>query len=707
MTGLGSTIANGVLLLEGSAKTLSNRSLVSNDTGYWAGGNIACGYGAVISTAANTPFTVNATSSVALTNAGGAICNLQSAGSFYVTTSVSLNVTIQINVTFYTSVQINIGTVYLATTGVNGGAFYGTITVASGARLDLSGGVYALPSPAVVQGLGQLSVSGGTVNIGAQVSISVVLVISGTVNCSPSFVFTVGVLTVQGGTVNFVVVVGVTWQYNVQAIVQQGGSITVGSGGSGSGLDLQVPNCVQQTGGTFTVNGTMQAQCYNLTSGIIDGQGELTVVQNLFFNGGTMRGSGSTVSNGTLVLGGTNKTLSQRSLQIYNAGFWSSGNVQCDTNGLIVVNDQTTLTINATSSVALSLTSGQCSLVSNGNVISTSPGNTTVSVSVQVGGQGWHQKAGSVAFTNNGTFSSALEIAPGAQVLMNGVYRRFLSTSDVQNAGALQGGGRRDDHRGGADHQRHRAGQRRLDRGRPQLHAAQHPAADRQRRVQLLGGQRIRVLRQEHGHRGRRRQRLLVAGHQARLWQHRLRQRKRHPDLRSAGPQRGHGRRRGLCLRRRRHHRQRFLGRQRRPAVDHGRPHERHGLHPRAPGTLTMRGGSKNIDHTRRRIVNQGNATPGGTGDLWCRNGGVFDNALGANTQINGSSTLGLHTNDSSVCDQFDNEGSGLPHLGRCSTRPCLSTTRPRATSTCATPSCTSSSRPRCRATSTSAPPAR
>ncbi len=72
--------------------------------------------------------------------------------------------------------------------------------------------------------------------------------------------------------------------------------------------------------------------------------------------------------------------------------------------------------------------------------------------------------------------------------------------------------------------------------------------------------------------------------------------------------------------------------------------------------TLTMRGGSKNID--ARRIVNEGNAT-WWQGDVWCRNGGVFENALGASALINGTSgsTLSLRTNDSSVC-RYDNEGS-------------------------------------------------
>jgi hypothetical protein len=75
-----------------------------------------------------------------------------------------------------------------------------------------------------------------------------------------------------------------------------------------------------------------------------------------------------------------------------------------------------------------------------------------------------------------------------------------------------------------------------------------------------------------------------------------------------------------------------------------------------ALSTLTMSGGSKNIN--ARRIINEGNAT-WWQGDLWCSNGGVLDNAAGANTLINGSSTLNLRTNvsSSSVC-QFDNEGS-------------------------------------------------
>jgi hypothetical protein len=227
----------------------------------------------VINSWANALFAVNSTANVALIQAAGLSCSLNSDGDFTVsTTAATVTVTIELVVQIGGLLQVNSAGTTLAFT--RSGTFTGVTEIAAATSVVSLSGSFIMAWTAVVQGAGTWLVVSGTVDSSASYTLSgLVLVTGGKLSCSAPLGIASAVLQVNGtGMVYFL---GPSVSFLVNAIVlQSGGQILVQEGSL-----VRVAGYVQVLGGTLVVSGEMiVVGVFTQTSGIVDGVGYLTVL---------------------------------------------------------------------------------------------------------------------------------------------------------------------------------------------------------------------------------------------------------------------------------------------------------------------------------------------------------------------------------------------------------------------------------------------
>jgi hypothetical protein len=238
------------------------------------------------------------------------------------------------------------------------------------------------------------------------------------------------------------------------------GSFTVASGGTlsfsggtfalNTGAGFSGAGAVRVTGATVNVNATVIASNLELTDGgTISGSGALTVNNSLTWSGGTMSGSGSTAlaSGGTLTISGaTDKTLSQRTLNLAGNTTWSgTGNLNLANSA--VLNNQGTgvFTINNDQSVLGSGTFTNAGTLTKSSSTGTTSFASTVAfstsgtVNLQTGtlsfAGGYNQSAGATNLSSGTTLTATVNLTGGTLSGSGTV------TGDVTNGGVVEVGG--------------------------------------------------------------------------------------------------------------------------------------------------------------------------------------------------------------------------------------------------------------------------
>src|SRR5262249_14120072 len=120
--------------------------------------------------------------------------------------------------------------------------------------------------------------------------------------------------------------------------------------------------------GTLTVNSALTVNTLTMNAGTVAGSGALTVSQYLFWMQGSMDGSGTTTSQGTLQLGQyvgvpesvSNLVLSQRTFNALGASNWSGGgSIDQTGNSRFVIGEAASFNINTDISWQSSDSSGR------------------------------------------------------------------------------------------------------------------------------------------------------------------------------------------------------------------------------------------------------------------------------------------------------------------------------------------------------------
>ena len=204
LTGGGSLVANGGLTMA-SGGSLIGRALVNMASGVWSNsgpGSLVLGGGATFSNAPGATFDSVGGNTIGFTTGGGTVAN---AGLFQ-TMGASATTLIEVPFTNTGVVEVQSGTLGFA----DGGASFSPsnsiaeIAVFSNATVDFHGGTFILDPSAIIDGPGNLSVSGGTGDLAGQVDLSGnhtfrggVANLTGLYNCVSNS------LSIIGGTANF------------------------------------------------------------------------------------------------------------------------------------------------------------------------------------------------------------------------------------------------------------------------------------------------------------------------------------------------------------------------------------------------------------------------------------------------------------------------------------------------------------------------
>ena len=283
ITGSNSIVANGGLTIGPGTFSLVGRTLVNIEYGLWTNdgvGTLLLDKGAVLSNAPAATFDCVGSSMIEPGEGGGLVAN---AGLFRV---IGTPATTVISVLFSNSalVEVQSGTLSFAGGGSSTAPSnsIAEIAVSAGATADFGGGVFVSDSTGIIDGAGNLRVSGGTANF------------AGTVDLLGSHTF-------SGGTANL------TGDYNC------------------------VSNALVIAGGTANLNGTGLVAPATLTLGIfgvLGGSNLVTVSGPMTWNNdSTISGSNSVVANGGLTIGPGTVSLVGRTLVNMEYGLWTNDGV--------------------------------------------------------------------------------------------------------------------------------------------------------------------------------------------------------------------------------------------------------------------------------------------------------------------------------------------------------------------------------------------
>ncbi len=298
----------------------------SGGTGNWTGANWT-------TTAGGTTATATATigsSDAIVFEAGG------TAGTITLSNNVSVNsISDSVGMTFGSSNKVSLGgtspsvTIGAVTTSmstelaISAGS---TVTVASGGSLLLNG---------VLSGSGSLTKSGaGLLSIAGTSGYSGTVTLSaGTLKLSSQSVLSRGVLSMSGGSLVFDS--GAT-SYSI-------GMLTASA--AGAGYDIALVNNAGSPAAVALSIGDSNTNRTGTYAGVLSGTGSLTVKNgaNLTLSGANTYSGGTTVSDGTLKLGASERLLDAGTVTVNDSG---NGSATFDLNG----NTETTATVNLTNS---------------------------------------------------------------------------------------------------------------------------------------------------------------------------------------------------------------------------------------------------------------------------------------------------------------------------------------------------------------------
>ncbi|HYG24655.1 MAG TPA: hypothetical protein VEH04_17915 [Verrucomicrobiae bacterium] len=285
MSGAGRTIvAPGATLTvaNGSAVGLS-RTLEIGGTLLWTGANINMN-NAVIT---NRPGgLVEARGSGGLAYNGGTP-RFDNAGTFRKAVHTGTTAFTSVGFNNFNVVEVQTGTLSLAGGGFNGGAIH----IPAGSALVYASGTQASIAGSSITGGGNLTISGGTVNLAGLVDLrGTQSVNNGVANFTGNFICTNNTLNIAGGTANF----------------------------SGTGI--------------------VSPAILNLGGGTLSGNQAVTVLGAMNWTGGSMSGSGRTVipSGVTLTLANANAVALNRTLENGGTLSWTGANISM--NNSVITN---------------------------------------------------------------------------------------------------------------------------------------------------------------------------------------------------------------------------------------------------------------------------------------------------------------------------------------------------------------------------------
>jgi len=407
ITGSNSVIANGGLTIGPGDVSLFGRTLVNMASGLWTNDvnhGFSLGSGAILSNAPGATFDCVGSSTIQTGAGGGLVAN---AGLFRVTGAPG---TTRIEAPFinHAVVEVQSGTLSLA----GGGSCIGAsnsiaeIAVSSGALLDFNGGTFSLDPAAIIDGLGNLSVSGsatadlaGTVVLGGTHTFR-----GGTANLTGDYECLSNAVVIAGGTANF----------NGHGTVAPA-TLTLGSYGTLGGSNL------------VTVSGPM-----------------------IWGGGGTITGTGGVLANGGLTIGPGDVPLIGRTLVNLASGLWTNDVTHGFALGSgAVLSNAPGATFDCVGSSTIEGGAGG-GLVANGGLFRTlgAPATTTVSVpfinngTVELDAGTLYFQGGDYTQTSGITYLNGGNLATTSPLqIMGGVMKGSgLISGALTNAGLLEPG---------------------------------------------------------------------------------------------------------------------------------------------------------------------------------------------------------------------------------------------------------------------------
>ena len=406
ITATGSVLANGGLTIGPGDVSLIGSTLVNLASGLWTNNvnhGFVLGSGAVLSNVPGATFDCVGSSTIGGGTGGGLVAN----GGLFRLTGAPGTTRIEAPFINYAVVEVQSGTLSLA----GGGSCIGAsnsiaeIAVSAGALLDFSGGTFSLDPAAIIDGMGNLSVSGATANLAGTVVLGGTHTFSGgTANLTGDYECISNALVIAGGTANF----------NGHGAVAPA-TLTLGSYGTLGGSNL------------VTVSGPM-----------------------IWGGGSSITGTGSVLANGGLTIGPGDVSLIGRTLVNLASGLWTN-NVN---HGFVlgsgaVLSNVPGATFDCVGSGTIGPTAGG-GLVANGGLFRTigAPATTTVSVpfinngTVELDAGTLYFQGGDYTQTSGTTYLNGGNLATTSPLqIMGGVMKGSgLISGSLTNAGLLQPG---------------------------------------------------------------------------------------------------------------------------------------------------------------------------------------------------------------------------------------------------------------------------
>ena len=273
ITGSNSVIANGGLTIGPGSVLLDGRTLLNMASGVWTNnggvGTLALIHGAVLSNAPGATFDCVGNGVIEASTGGGLVAN---AGLFQ---TVGAPATTIIEAPFSNNavVEVQSGTLSLAGGGssISPSNSVAEIAVSSNATIDFHGGTFLLGSSAIIDGLGNLSVSGGTANLAGEVDLLGSHTFSGGVaNLTGFYNCVSNALLISGGTANF----------NGSGVIAPA-SLVLGIGGTLGGSNLVTVNGPTTWHGAGTITG---ANSLTANGGLTIGPGGVSLAGRALVN---------------------------------------------------------------------------------------------------------------------------------------------------------------------------------------------------------------------------------------------------------------------------------------------------------------------------------------------------------------------------------------------------------------------------------------
>ena len=398
ITGSNSLIANGGLTINGGAG-LIGRTLVNMGLGVFSNSSLTLGGGAVLSNAPGATLDCGGLNNIPFTTGGGTFAN---AGLFQLL-GPSANTTVQVPFSNSAVVEVQSGVLSLGGGGssISPSNSIAEIAVFSNATIDFHGGTFLLDSSAIIDGPGNLSVSGGTANLAGEVEL-------------------LGTHTFSGGTANI------------------------------TGLYNSISNALVIDGGTANFNGSGTIAPSSLAlgnNGTLGGSNLVTVNGPMTWGSSTISGTNNVVANGTLTIAG-GASISGRTLVNTGAALWTNTGTIFLSGGAMISNAPGA-TFDCVGSETFGFSSGSSTVANSGlfrirstgaQTATESPFTNYGTVEVDAGAFGVslapYVQIGGLTFLNGGNIANSTQL----QILGGELTGRGSISGSVMNAALLNPG---------------------------------------------------------------------------------------------------------------------------------------------------------------------------------------------------------------------------------------------------------------------------